>query len=225
MDSIFIIQEVIDFLVVIIKDFFDFVVCVVDIIYCVMMGEFEFDFVFCECVKLFVGFLGMFFNEFCFVFDVINGVRLLIKVFKRFGVKIVVLLGGFLFLISWLVGELGIDYVYVNEVVIDEQIGKLIGEVKGRIVGKERKRELLIEIVEKEGIVFEQVVVVGDGVNDLLMMEVVGLGVVWNVKFMVQMEVSLRLNGDSFLDLLYLFGFIEEEVRQFLVQDREGDMN
>ncbi|EAQ89924.1 hypothetical protein CHGG_06543 [Chaetomium globosum CBS 148.51] len=53
---------------------------------------------------------------------------------------------------------------------------------RGRIVGKERKRELLIEIAEKEGIPLEQVVAVGDGANDLLMMEAAGLGVAWNAK-------------------------------------------
>jgi len=99
-------------------------------------------------------------------------------------------------------------------VVIDETTGKLTGEVKGRIVGKERKRELLLEIAEKEGVSLEQVIAVGDGANDLLMMEAAGLGVAWNAKPRVQMEADTRLNGDSLLDLLHLFGFTEEEIKQ-----------
>lgn len=178
------------------------------------MGELEFDSAFRERVKLLAGLPGTLFNELRPVLDVTNGVRPLIKALKRLGVKTAVLSGGFLPLTSWLAGELGIDYAHANEVVIDEQTGKLTGEVKGRIVGKERKRELLIEIAEKEGIALEQVVAVGDGANDLLMMEAAGLGVAWNAKPMVQMEASSRLNGDSLLDLLYLFGFTEEEVRQ-----------
>ena len=80
-------------------------------------------------------------------------------------------------------------------------------------VEKERKRELLIEIAGKEGVALDQVVAVGDGANDLLMMDAAGLGVAWNAKPRVQMEASARLNGDSLLELLYLFGFTDEEVK------------
>ena len=106
--------------------------------------------------------------------------------------------------------ELGIDYAHANEVVIED--GKLTGEVKGIIVGKERKRDLLVEIAQKEGIDLSQVIAVGDGANDLLMMEKAGLGVAWNAKPTVQMEADARLNGQSMLDLLYLFGFTGEEI-------------
>jgi phosphoserine phosphatase len=141
-------------------------------------------------------------------------VRPLLRALKRLGVKTAVLSGGFLPLTSWLAGELGIDYAHANGVVVDEATGRLTGEVKGRIVGKERKRELLIEIAAKEGIPLEQVVAVGDGANDLLMMEAAGLGVAWNAKPRVQMEASARINGDSLLDLLHLFGFTDEEVQR-----------
>ncbi|KAK4660522.1 Phosphoserine phosphatase [Podospora pseudocomata] len=214
MDSTLITQEVIDLLAATIKDPPDLAARVADITHRAMMGELEFDSAFRERVKLLAGLPGTLFNELRPVLDVTNGVRPLIKALKRLGVKTAVLSGGFLPLTSWLAGELGIDYAHANEVVIDEQTGKLTGEVKGRIVGKERKRELLIEIAEKEGIALEQVVAVGDGANDLLMMEAAGLGVAWNAKPMVQMEASSRLNGDSLLDLLHLFGFTEEEVRQ-----------
>ncbi len=58
----------------------------------------------------------------------------------------------------------------------------------------------------------EQVVAVGDGANDLLMLAEAGLGVAWNAKPRVQMEADARLNGESLLDLLYLFGFTDEEI-------------
>lgn len=86
---------------------------------------------------MFKGFLDIIFNIFCLVFDVMKGVLEFLCVFKYLGVKIVVVFGGFFLLIGWLVGEFGIDYVYVNEVVIED--GKLMGEVKGIIVGKECK--------------------------------------------------------------------------------------
>jgi len=214
MDSTLITQEVIDLLAATIKNPPDLADRVADITHRAMQGELEFDAAFRERVKLLTGLDGSLFEELRPVLDVTNGVRPLLKALKRLGVKTAVLSGGFLPLTAWLAGELGIDYAHANEVVIDEATGKLTGEVKGRIVGKERKRELLIEIAEKEGIALEQVVAVGDGANDLLMMEAAGLGVAWNAKPKVQMEASARLNGDSLLDLLFLFGFTDEEVKQ-----------
>ncbi|KAL1843887.1 hypothetical protein VTJ49DRAFT_6830 [Mycothermus thermophilus] len=214
MDSTLITQEVIDLLAATIKDPPDLAARVADITHRAMLGELEFDSAFRERVKLLTGLPGTIFHELRPVLDVTNGVRPLLRALKRLGVKTAVLSGGFLPLTSWLAGELGIDYAHANEVVIDEATGRLTGEVKGRIVGKERKRELLIEIAEKEGIALEQVVAVGDGANDLLMMDAAGLGVAWNAKPRVQMEASARLNGDTLLDLLHLFGFTQEEIRQ-----------
>ncbi|KAK4125045.1 phosphoserine phosphatase serb [Parathielavia appendiculata] len=214
MDSTLITQEVIDLLAATIKDPPDLAARVADITHRAMLGELEFDSAFRERVKLLTGLPGTIFHELRPVLEVTNGVRPLLQALKRLGVKTAVLSGGFLPLTSWLAGELGIDYAHANEVVIDEATGRLTGEVKGRIVGKERKRELLIEIAEKEGIPLEQAVAVGDGANDLLMMKAAGLGVAWNAKPRVQMEASARINGDTLLDLLHLFGFTDEEIQQ-----------
>ncbi|KAK3941920.1 HAD-like domain-containing protein [Diplogelasinospora grovesii] len=214
MDSTLITQEVIDLLAATIKDPPDLAARVADITHRAMLGELEFDSAFRERVKLLTGLPANIFTELRSVLDVTNGVRPLLRALKRLGVRTAVLSGGFLPLTSWLAGELGIDHAHANEVEIDEATGRLTGEVKGRIVGKERKRELLMEIAAKEGIALEQVVAVGDGANDLLMMDAAGLGVAWNAKPMVQMEAGARLNGDSLLDLLYLFGFTSEEIER-----------
>ncbi|KAL3965059.1 hypothetical protein ACCO45_002063 [Purpureocillium lilacinum] len=131
-----------------------------------------------ERVALLKGVDAAVFEDLRPVLDVTKGVRQLIKALRRLGVKTAVLSGGFQPLTSWLAGELGIDYAHANEVVIAD--GKLTGETRGTIVGKERKRDLLVEIAAKEGIDLAQVVAVGDGANDLLMLEKAGLGVAWN---------------------------------------------
>ena len=214
MDSTLITQEVIDLLAATIKDPPDLAARVADITHRAMLGELEFESAFRERVKLLTGLSGSIFTELRPVLDVTKGVRPLIRALKRLGVKTAVLSGGFQPLTSWLAGELGLDYAHANEVVIDETTGKLTGDVKGRIVGKERKRELLLEIAHKEGIAIEQVVGVGDGANDLMMLGEAGLGVAWHAKPRVQMEADARLNGDSLLDLLYLFGFTEEDIEK-----------
>ncbi|KAI2632968.1 phosphoserine phosphatase [Xylaria nigripes] len=211
MDSTLITQEVIDLLAATITDPPDLAAKVADITHRAMMGELKFDAAFRDRVKLLKDLPVTIFEQLRPVLDVTKGVPQLLKAFKKLGIKTAVLSGGFLPLTAWLAKELGIDYAHANEVVINDE-GRLTGEVLGRIVGKERKQELLLEIAKKEGIALEQVVAVGDGANDLLMLGTAGLGVAWNAKPIVQMEASARLNSDSMLDLLYLFGITREEV-------------
>ncbi|KAI1417147.1 phosphoserine phosphatase serb [Hypoxylon sp. FL1857] len=211
MDSTLITQEIIDLLAATITDPPDLGAKVADITSRAMHGELEFDAAFRERVALLKGLPATIFEQLRPVLNITKGVPELLKALKRLGVKTAVLSGGFIPLTGWLAGELGIDHAYANEVVIDDS-GHLTGEVKGRIVGRERKQELLLEIAEKEGIALEQVVAVGDGANDLLMLDTAGLGVAWNAKPRVQLEANARLNGASLVDLLYLFGLTSEEV-------------
>ncbi|KAH7020111.1 HAD-like domain-containing protein [Ilyonectria destructans] len=210
MDSTLITQEVIDLLAETLKDPPNLHRLVADITHRAMMGELEFEASFRERVALLKGLPATMFKDLQSVLDVTKGVPQLIKALKRLGVKTAVLSGGFQPLTGWLAGELGIDYAYANQVVVEND--KLTGEVEGLIVGKERKRDLLLEIAKKEGIDLSQVVAVGDGANDLLMLDKAGLGVAWNAKPRVQMEADARLNGQNLLDLLHLFGFTGEEI-------------
>lgn len=214
MDSTLITQEVIDLLADNIKDRPDLAERVAEITHRAMLGELEFEFSFRERVTLLKGLPETIFEDLRPILNVTNGARKLVKGLKRLGIKTAVLSGGFLPLTSWLAKEIGIDYAHANEVVIED--GKLTGEVKAIIVGKERKRDLLVEIAAKEGIDLSQVVAVGDGANDLLMLDKAGLGVAWNAKPRVQMEAGARLNGESLADLLYLFGLTGEEIDELV---------
>lgn len=146
-----------------------------------------------------------------------EGVADLIRVLKRLGFKTAVLSGGFTPLTGWMGERLGLDYAFANHLVVSEDGKSLTGELTGEIVHAEKKRQHVLEIAEKEGISLDQVVCIGDGANDLLMMGVAGLGVAFHAKPKVQMQAPARLNSKSMMDVLYLFGITKEEQEELLL--------
>lgn len=147
------------------------------------------------------------------------GARELLRVLKKLGWKTAVLSGGFTPLAMWVKAELGLDYCFANHLVEDN--GLLTGElVPGMpIIHAEKKRELLEEIASSEGIPLENVIAVGDGSNDLLMMHRAGLGIAFNAKPKVQMLAPVKLNAEGLLDVGYILGYTVDEVTDILQQE------
>jgi phosphoserine phosphatase len=144
------------------------------------------------------------------------GVKELIPALQRLGFKTAVLSGGFTPLTGWMGQRLGLDYAYANHLVVSEDGQTLTGELTGEIVHAQKKRQHVLEIAKKEGILLDQVVCVGDGANDLPMMGVAGLGVAFHAKPKVQLQAPARLNSESMLDLLYLLGLTSAEQQELL---------
>jgi phosphoserine phosphatase len=178
-----------------------------------MNGELDFAASLRERVKLLKGVDASILTQLRSVITPTKGARELIKALKRIGCKTAVLSGGFIPLTQWLADQLGIDYAFANSLTSDPVSGTLTGEVIGTIVDAQRKRDLLLDIAQKENAPLEQVVAIGDGANDLQMLKTAGLGVAFNAKPLVQMEARARLNGDSLLDLLHIFGLTDEEIQ------------
>ncbi|KAI4629482.1 uncharacterized protein J4E87_003746 [Alternaria ethzedia] len=145
-----------------------------------------------------------------------EGVKDLITALKRLGFKTAVLSGGFTPLTGWMGQQLGLDYAFANHLVVSEDGATLTGELTGEIVHAQKKRQHVLEIADKENILLDQVICVGDGANDLPMMGVAGLGVAFHAKPKVQMQAPARLNSKSMLDVLYLFGISKEEQETLL---------
>jgi phosphoserine phosphatase len=178
-----------------------------------MNGELDFSASLRKRARLLQGVDADIFTKLRTVITPTKGARELIVALKKMGVKTAVLSGGFIPLTQWLADHLGIDYAFANTLAVDSATQTLTGEVVGTIVNAERKRDVLLEIAKKENVALEQVVAVGDGANDLLMLGVAGLGVAFNAKPVVQMEAQARLNRESLLDLLHFFGLTAEEVQ------------
>lgn len=210
MDSTLIQQEVIDLLAA----HANVEPLVASITHRAMNGELDFSASLRERVGLLKGLDASVFETLKDQITVMPGAQTLITVLKKKGVKTAVLSGGFTPLAKWLAGKLGLDYVHANFLEVDTE-GKLTGRLEdgSRIVHAEFKRERLLSLVEELGIANEQVLAVGDGANDLLMLGAAGVGVAVNAKEKVQKEAPARLNGEGALgDVLYLLGMTSDEI-------------
>lgn len=104
-----------------------------------------------------------------------EGVDRLMRILKKVGFKIAILSGGFTYFGNYLKQKYNIDYVYANELEVEN--GKLTGRHVGDIVDGKRKAELLRLIAQVENVDIRQTVAVGDGANDLPMISIAGLGI------------------------------------------------
>jgi phosphoserine phosphatase len=150
------------------------------------------------------------------VFEVIRftpGAERLIKVLKLLGYKTAIVSGGFNFVTDILKERLRLDYAFANTLEIEN--GKLTGRVTGAIVDRQAKARLLKEVAAKEEIELAQTLAVGDGANDLLMLETAGVGVAFNAKPIVREAADLSINQPSLDVLLYLIGIHEHEIARF----------
>lgn len=141
------------------------------------------------------------------------------KLLKRLGFTLAVLSGGFQPLADWLAGQLGLDHAFANHLISDPETKTLTGKLDPAypIVDGAHKRNLLLSLANGKGIPLQQVMAVGDGANDIPMLQAAGLGVAWKAKSKVQLEAPARLNaGESMLDLAYLLGLTKSEIDELL---------
>jgi len=139
-----------------------------------------------------------------------QGAHRLMKALKYYGFKTAILSGGFTYFGDYLQKELGIDYVYANQLEIKE--GKLTGKYLGEIVDGQKKAEYLKAIAEKEGIHINQTIAVGDGANDLPMLNLAGLGIAFHAKSTVKENASTSISSLGLDGVLYLLGYHDRHI-------------
>ncbi len=141
-----------------------------------------------------------------------KGSEELIAALKEMGFKIALISGGFTFFTDMLKKRLGFDYAFGNELEIRR--GKLTGRVKGRIIDARRKAEIMDEICRREGIGRDEVVAVGDGSNDRIMVANAGLGIAFNAKEIVKKVADGALTSDHMKGVLYCLGITERDIKK-----------
>lgn len=133
-----------------------------------------------------------------------RGAREVVDAVHAAGGRVGVVSGGFHELLDPLAAELGLDHVRANRLEIAD--GRLTGRTDGPVVDAEAKRTALREWAEQGGIPLERTIAVGDGANDLRMLEAAGLGVAFCAKPLVRRHADVAIVDRDLAQLLPLIG-------------------
>ena len=139
-----------------------------------------------------------------------EGLERMMTILKRVGYKTAILSGGFTYFGKYLQQRFGFDYVYANDLEIKD--GKLTGKYLGEVVDGRRKAELLRLLCQFEGIDLAQAVAVGDGANDLPMLNLAGLGIAYHAKPKVMATAKQSISTIGLDGLLYFLGLKDSSI-------------
>ncbi|NDV77370.1 phosphoserine phosphatase SerB [Dysgonomonas sp. 511] len=170
-----------------------------------MRGEIDFSESFKQRVSLLKGLDESVMKEIAENLPITEGMTRLIRVLKKSGCKLAILSGGFTYFGNYLKEKYGFDYVYANELEIEN--GKLTGNYVGDIVDGKRKAELLRLLAQVEKVDIQQTVAVGDGANDLPMLGIAGLGIAFHAKPKVKENAKQSLSTVGLDGILYFLGY------------------
>lgn len=141
--------------------------------------------------------------------ELMDGAEALFAFLRAQGIYTVILSGGFDVFAQEVQQRLGIDEVHANQ--LNFVGGALTGEAIDPIMDASRKRETLKLLAEKLGIPGAQVLAVGDGANDLLMLDEAGIGIAFKAKPKVQASARLAIRHGSLALVPFFLGFTSQE--------------
>lgn len=148
------------------------------------------------------------------------GAEELITAVQHLGYKVAIISGGFQFFTNRLKERLGLDYAFANR--LDIVDGYLSGELYGPIVDREEKARIVQELATEMRIGRDQVVAVGDGANDLNMLEVAGLGIGFHPKPVLRDRVDVSVSAGGLNRILYLLGMDDISLRTLAAGEGGG---
>lgn len=177
-----------------------------------MRGEIDFTESFKRRVALLKGLDVSVMEDIAKNLPITEGVERMMSVLKRAGFKTAILSGGFTYFGNYLKQRFGFDYVYANELEIEN--GHLTGRYVGDVVDGKRKAELLRIISQVENINIAQTIAVGDGANDLPMLSTAGLGIAFHAKPKVKATAKQSISTIGIDGVLYFIGFKDSFIMQ-----------
>ncbi len=175
-----------------------------------MRGEIDFCESFTERVALLKGLDVSVMEDIARNLPITEGLERLMTILKRVGYKTAILSGGFTYFGNHLKQRFGFDYVYANELEVED--GKLTGRYVGEVVDGRRKAELLRLLCQFENIDIAQSVAVGDGANDLPMLNLAGLGIAFHAKPKVKATAEQSISTIGLDGILYFLGLKDSRI-------------
>ncbi|SCY79581.1 phosphoserine phosphatase [Nitrosospira sp. Nl5] len=131
------------------------------------------------------------------------GAEKMLQRMKSAGLRTMVISGGFTFFTDRIKTKLEFDYAAANTLEIVD--GKLSGKVLGEIIGAQGKADMLKRVREELGLKREQVIAIGDGANDLKMLEEAGVSIAYHAKPIVQKKATYTISHVGLDGVVNLF--------------------
>ncbi|HZR64282.1 MAG TPA: phosphoserine phosphatase SerB [Terriglobales bacterium] len=186
-----------------------------------MRGELDFKQSLTRRVELLRGLSAEKLQNLIHTVQLADGAERLIATLKKLGYATAILSGGFDFFGRHLQARLGIDYVFANDLEIVD--GSLTGKLASEIVDGKKKAELLELIAQKENISLDQVVAVGDGANDLPMLNIAGMGIAFHAKPLVRQSANHAVSHLGLDSILYLLGVRDRDLDRAEFRSARGN--
>lgn len=145
------------------------------------------------------------------------GARTLCRTLNRLGYRIALVSGGFTQVIAPLAQQLGVAELRANTLEIAD--GRLTGRVLGEVIDRPGKRKALEDLAVRFGIPRRRTIAIGDGANDIDMLEAAGLGIAFNAKPIARQAADTSVSVPFLDSVLYLMGITRDEVEMADARD------
>ncbi|MGA1513928.1 MAG: phosphoserine phosphatase SerB [Methylophilaceae bacterium] len=133
---------------------------------------------------------------------------------KKFNLKTIIVSGGFTYFVDFVRNTLQMDHAYANELQMID--GVLTGKLYGDIINAEKKANIIKSLTDQYGFKSDEVISIGDGANDLLMLKESGLSISMHGKPILNDYVDWTVRQNYFLTLIKLFEFYESRKKKHL---------
>ena len=177
-----------------------------------MAGEIDFEASLRERVALLKGLPESVIGEVRNEISLTPGAKTLVSTLQKLGHTVAVVSGGFINVIEPLLQSLHIEHFRANTLEIKD--GVFTGQLQGPIIDRAAKATALRDFAKIEHVELEQTVAIGDGANDLDMIELAGLGIAFNAKPAVRAAADSALSAPYLDSVLYLLGITREDVEE-----------
>ena len=174
-----------------------------------MRGEIDFSAALRERVAMLAGLEAAALERTAARVRIMRGAETLVRTMRRAGAHTALVSGGFRFFTRRVRERVGFDVDEANDLLLAD--GKLTGRVAEPIINRDGKRTALERMAATRHLPLADCLAVGDGANDLAMIEAAGLGVAYHAKPIVAAAADVRLDHADLTGLLYVQGYSKAE--------------